>query len=139
MKPNHLLPALAAIFALTGCSTPSHIAFQQAAVIGVDVAANTTTGQVNVALGYDRQTNAVVPKTKTKVTQRNPRNNLLVETQENEAMSTVSASRVKIKWLGSHEVNEQFATGEAAVNIARNPDAVAQLSTLSETAGQGNR
>lgn len=132
MKPCRFLFVLGVLLGLIGCTTPSHIVFQQAAVVGADVAADTTSGQAHVSLGYDRQTNAMIPKTKTYVTQRNPENGTLVEQEENEAMSALSASRVKIKWFGAHEVNEQFATGEAAVNIARDPDAVASLSTLSE-------
>lgn len=132
MKPRHVLFVLAVLVWLTGCSTPSHIVFQQAAVVGADVAADTTSGQAHVSLGYDRQTNAMIPKTKTYVTQRNLENGVRVEQEENEAMSALSASRVRIKWFGAHEVNEQFATGEAAVNIAADPDAVATLSTLSE-------
>ncbi len=126
------LPVLAVIVLFTGCGTPSHLVFYQSAVLGVDVAADTTNGRVNVALGYERQTNAIIPKTRTFATQRHPAGNPRVESEENEAMAAVSASKVKIKWLGAHEVNEQFATGEAAVNIARDPDSVASLSILSE-------
>lgn len=132
MKPCLFLSLLGIFLGLNGCATPSHIVFQQAAVVGADVAADTTTGQAHVSVGYDRQTNAMIPKTKTYVTQRDPENGQLVEREENEAMSAISASRVKIKWFGAHEVNEQFATGEAAVNIARDPDSVASLSVLSE-------
>ena len=108
---------------LAGCATPSHLIFHQSASVGVDVAANADTGQVHVALGYDRQTNTLIPKTKTRT-----------ETGEieNEAMSVISTSKVDIKWLGVHEVTEQFATGQAAVNLAARPESAAQVLTLTQ-------
>ena len=123
---------LAMMISCSGCTTPSHLVFHQSGVLGVDVAADVTNGKVNVALGYDRQTNAIIPKTQTLATQRHLSGGQRVEQKENEAMATVSASKIRIKWLGAQEVNEQFATGEAAVNIARDPEAVASLTTLTE-------
>ena len=117
---------------LAGCTTPSHLVFHQTAVIGADVSANTTSGQVNVSLGYDRQTNALVPKTAVTELDDPGRGD-----EKNEAMSAVSASKVVIKGLGEYEVNEQFATGRAAVNLARKPDDVVKLSTLREDKKEG--
>ena len=37
----------------------------QGTSIGADASTNTNTGQVHVAFGYDRQTNTLIPKTKT--------------------------------------------------------------------------
>lgn len=107
---------------LTGCSTPSHLVFHQCTSIGADASTNTSTGQVHVSVGYDRQTNTLIPKTNTLNDTGAP---------EPEAMSVVSASEVKIKWLGLHEVTEQFATGTAARNLARDPRAIGQVLSLS--------
>lgn len=120
-KPSALL-SLMLVSLLAGCSTPSHLVFHQSTSIGADASTNTNTGQVHVAFGYDRQTNTVIPKTKTVNDNGEP---------EHEAMSVVSASEVKIKWLGLHEVTEQFATGTAARNLARDPRAIGQVLSLS--------
>jgi hypothetical protein len=106
---------------LAGCATPSHLVFHQCTSIGADAAANTDTGQVHVSFGYDRQTNTLIPKTQTTNEHNEP---------EQEAMSVVSASEIKIKWLGLHEVTEQFATGKAARNLAQDPKALGQILTL---------
>lgn len=113
-----LVPLLAAT--LAGCANPSHLVFVQSAVVGADASANTETGQIHVALGYDRQTNAIIPKTKVQT----------AGGEVNEAMSVISASDIRIKWLGVHEVNEQFATGQAAVNMADNPATIGEVLTL---------
>ncbi len=121
---SKLMAALSFLVAdlLAGCATPSHLVFHQSTSIGADVAANTDTGHVHAAFGYDRQTNTLIPKTKT----TNDNGEI-----EQEAMSVVSASEVKIKWLGLHEVTEQFATGAAARNLARDPRAIGQVLSLS--------
>lgn len=126
MKPN-LLPLLALVLAslLPGCATPSHLVFHQCTSIGVDASANADTGQVHVAFGYDRQTNTLIPKTETINEHDDP------TAPEQEAMSVISASEVKVKWLGLHEVTEQFATGKAARNLARDPQALGRVLTLS--------
>ena len=123
MKPKPpILLTLACASLLGGCATPSHLVFHQSTSIGADAAANTDTGQVHVAFGYDRQTNTLIPKTRTTNE---------AGQEEQEAMSVVSASNIKIKWLGLHEVTEQFATGKAARNLAQDPKALGQILTLS--------
>lgn len=106
----------------SGCTTPSHLVFHQSTSVGVDVAGNADTGHVHVAFGYDRQTNTLIPKTSTVNDNGEP---------EQEAMSAISAGQVKVKWLGLHEVTEQFATGAAARNLARDPRAIGQVLSLS--------
>lgn len=120
-KPSALLSLMLAGL-LAACSTPSHLVFHQCTSIGADASTNSTTGQVHVSVGYDRQTNTLIPKTLTLNDSGVP---------ESEAMSVVSASEVKIKWLGLHEVTEQFATGTAARNLARDPRAIGQVLSLS--------
>jgi hypothetical protein len=123
MNPNpSVLLGLICAGLLSGCSTPSHLVYLQSTSIGADAALNTDTGQTHVSFGYDRQTSTLIPKTTTK--------NEDGSTEEVEAMSVVSASEVKIKWLGLHQVTEQFATGKAARNLARDPNAVGQIVTL---------
>lgn len=123
MTPRPILRLLSgAALALGGCSTPSHLVFHQSTAIGVDVATSTQTGQVHVGLGYDRQTNTLIPETTVK-TPNGP---------EKEAMSVISTSKATIQWLGAHEVTEQFATGTAAVNLAAKPESVAEVLTLTQ-------
>lgn len=126
LKPNVLLGTVF-ICLFAGCSTPSHLVFHQCTSVGADAAANADTGAVHVSFGYDRQTNTLIPKTKTVNDSGG---------DENEAMSVVSASEVKIKWLGLHEVTEQFATGVAARNLARDPRAIGQVLSLSVPTGR---
>lgn len=132
MKKN-LAALILAAAGLAGCSTPSHLVFHQSAVIGADISANTTSGQLNVSMGYDRQTSAIVPKT-----QANAIEPPGVTTEKNEAMSAISASKVTIKGIGEYEVNEQFATGQAATNLAKDPNQVIEISTLRENE-EGNQ
>ena len=120
LKPSTPLCLLCASL-LTGCATPSHLVFHQSTSIGADASTNANTGQIHFALGYDRQTNTLIPKTRTTNETGKP---------EQEAMAVVSASEVKIKGLGLHEVTEQFATGKAARNLAENPHALGQILTL---------
>lgn len=123
MKSKPSVPlSLLCVSLLAGCATPSHLVFHQCTSIGADAAANTDTGQVHVSFGYDRQTNTIIPKTQTTNERNEP---------EQEAMSVVSASEVKIKWLGLHQVTEQFATGKAARNLANDPRAIGQVLSLS--------
>ena len=110
-----------------GCANPSHLVFHQSSSLGVDVAANADTGHIHMALGYDRQTDTLIPKT-TIITDANR--------EENEAMSVISTSKIRVKGMRLNDVNEQFATGQAAVNIAAKPRSAAQVSTLSETKTQ---
>ena len=124
MKPFLLAAAsLICAGALGGCANPSHLVFHECSSLGADAALNANTGSVHVALGYDRQTNALIPKTRTRTENG---------AEENEAMSVISSSRIRVKWLGVHEVTEQFATGDAAVNLARKPASAAQVLTLTE-------
>jgi hypothetical protein len=128
LKPPTIL-AIACATMLAACANPSHLVFHQSVSVGADASANADTGQVHVALGYDRQTNTLIPKTEALNDRGEP---------EQEAMSVISAGEVKIKWLGLHEVTEQFATGKAARNLADNPNALGQIFTLSVPAAPAN-
>ena len=126
MKANrHALAGLGALALLAGgCAHPSHLVFQQKTAFGIDAAADSSTGRVHVDAGYHRETNTFVPKTR--VIGPNGED-------EHEAMSVISLNDIKVKFLGTHEVNEQFATGVAAQLMADKPDALGQLTTLSDT------
>ncbi len=120
----HPLAWLAGLALLAGgCANPSHLVFHQKTSFGIDASTDTTTGRIHVDAGYARQTNAFVPKTKV----------MGPDGEEHEAMSTISLNDIKVKFLGVHEVNEQFATGRAAVLMADKPDALGQLTTLSDS------
>lgn len=127
MKQHRCLftwPTVLALLA-AGCANPSHLVFQQKTILGVDASTDTTTGRIHVNAGYHRETNTFVPRTKGSV----PGKPL-----EHEAMSVISLNDIKVKFPGTHEVNEQFATGLAAQSMAENPDALGQLTTLSDIA-----
>ena len=122
---HHPLAGLGALILLAGgCANPSHLVFQQKTAFGIDASADTSTGRVHVDAGYHRETNTFVPKTKV----IGPDG-----MEEHEAMSVISLNDIKVKFLGTHEVNEQFATGVAAQLMADKPDALGQLTTLSDT------
>jgi hypothetical protein len=107
-----------ALWFLAGCASPSHLVFYQSTILGVDVATTTQGGTVHATLGYDRQTTTFIPKSRVKNDQ---------QVDENEAMSAIARLTVKIQWLGIQEIHEQFATGQAARNIARRPEALEAL------------
>lgn len=109
-----------AVCILTGCGAPSHLVFFQSTVLGVDVATSSQGGTVHATLGYDRQTVAFVPKTQTTETQDQTQ-------QSNEAMSVIAKTNIDVRWLGVQQIYERFATGQAAINIANNPEAIQKL------------
>jgi hypothetical protein len=75
-------------------------------------------GTVSAKLGYDRQTGTIVPKTLVKDA---------TGQDKAEAMSVLARSRFKIRFLRASEICERFATGEAALNMAKHAGAVAAL------------
>ncbi len=123
MKPFidkiHLLALCLWLIFLAGCANPSHLVFYQSTVLGVDVATNAEGGTVHATLGYDRQTNAFIPKTKVKNAQGK---------EEIEAMSLISKTEIDVEWLMIQQIHERFATGDAAVNLANKPEAIKALS-----------
>lgn len=107
------LLAAAALLLTAGCANPTHLIFYQSSIVGVDVATSADTGTVHAVLGYDRQTGTVIPKTT--VTP----DDAASATTEREAMAVVSRARIRVEWLRATEICERFATGKAAVNLAR--------------------
>jgi hypothetical protein len=109
-----------------GCGTPTHLLFYQGTVIGVDVATSPELNTITAKLGYDRQTGTIIPKTE--VTDANG-------ARVNEAMSVLARSRFKIRFLRASEICERFATGQAAINMARQAGAAAALATPTAKGG----
>lgn len=92
--------------ALCGCANPGHLFFYQTTVIGIDVAVSPQTNNVKASLGYDRQTNAIIPATQDAA-------------GDTEAMSVVGTTYVTAEWLGTQTIRENVATGTAAENVAQ--------------------
>jgi hypothetical protein len=105
------LLVVAAALLLSGCATPSHLVFYQTSILGIDVSTSADNSTVHAKVGYDRQTGTIIPKTKVKGTPESA--------EEQEAMSVVSRSRIKVEWFRPSEICERFATGQAARNVAR--------------------
>ncbi|QPJ62239.1 MAG: hypothetical protein G3M70_10300 [Candidatus Nitronauta litoralis] len=101
---------LAMLVTLSGCGNSKNLVYRQNTVIGLEVSANPEGTSGKAVLGYDRETNAVVPK---KMKSGG-------ETAGQEAMSAVSISHVQIGFLEANCIYEAFATGDAAVNLAEN-------------------
>ncbi len=98
------------LITLTGCGNSKNLVYRQNTVIGLEVSANPEGTSGKAVLGYDRETNAVVPK---KLKSNG-------ETSGQEAMSAISISHVHIGFLEANCIYEAFATGDAAVNLAEN-------------------
>src|SRR6185503_6745012 len=87
---------LISCIASSGCG--SHLAYVHNAALGVDVVA-ATDGTTHVAIGYDNETFAVVPK--------------YDEDGKVEAMTLVSVSNVDVDGLDEIVFNHVVATGDA--------------------------
>ena len=87
-----------------GCG--EHLAYVHNAVAGVDVTM-ATDGTARIAIGYDNDTFAIVP-----------RFDPVGDGKHGEAMTLVSVSNVDINGLEEIVFNHVIATGEAAINAA---------------------
>lgn len=122
---------------MCGCATPTptHLIFHQSTVLGVDASTSATqTGHTRIVVGYDRQTTAFIPKSRVDTNLNSSASPTPgAERIENEAMSAVSLSTIKIRGIGQTEVHERFATGEAAKNIARDETRMDAFTSASPT------
>lgn len=101
-----LLPIL--IFFTNGCSN-SHLAYVHEATLGLSLApVNPQSGSAKFSFGYDRETYALIPRTG----------------PGEEAMSLAAVSRVYSQGVNKVQFGHVVATGEAAVEIANNPEAL---------------
>lgn len=126
---------------LSSCSNiaPSHLIFHQDLVVGADISASSTASplpeHMNVTFGYDRQTNAIIPKTRIcsdpgengEDVTRDCRVDEKVESTQLEAMSVISKSYIGMNWFGTDRVSERMATGDAATEMAKNPELIDAL------------
>lgn len=131
-QPHTIIRSVAlvcALLSLAGCQNPTHLVYHQNTVLGLDVATSAEGGTIHATLAYDRQTTAFVPKTQVAI----PDGQGGVKKLEFEAMSVISKSEMHLKFLSTQQVHEIFATGEAAINLARRPEA---LKALGESSGK---
>lgn len=94
------------LLAIAGCN--GNLAYVHNAVLGVDVTA-ASDGTARIAVGYDNDTFAVVPRFKSE------------GDKQGEAMTLVSVSNVDVDALDEIVFNHVIATGEAARRAARDP------------------
>jgi hypothetical protein len=104
-----ILPALLCVAA--GCG--HNLAYVHNAVLGVDVTA-ASDGTARIAIGYDNDTFAIVPRFDSSGTGN-----------EGEAMTLVSVSNVDVDALDEIVFNHVIATGIAALNVANDPAGLA--------------
>lgn len=96
-----------------GCG--GNLAYVHNAVIGVDVT-GATDGTARIAIGYDNETFAIVP-----------RFDSVGDGKHGEAMTLVSVSNVDIDALDEIVFNHVIATGEAAVKAANDADGLRMM------------
>jgi hypothetical protein len=102
-----LLVLVGACASPAGCAA-THLSYVHNAVLGVDVTPVSNGGTARLAIGFDRETYALVPK-------------CADEHTEAEAMSLFSASRVRVAGLDEISFAHAIATGEAAIDLAERP------------------
>jgi hypothetical protein len=108
-----LFMSTAALFVLTGCG--GNLAYVHNSVLGVDVTA-ATDGTARIAIGYDSETFAVVP-----------RFDPVGDGKHGDAMTLVSVSNVDVDALDEIIFNHVIATGEAARLAAEDPQALSMM------------
>lgn len=107
-------PALL-LLPLAGAGCGGNLAYVHNAVIGVDVT-GATDGTARIAVGYDNETFAIVP-----------RFDSVGDGKHGEAMTLVSVSNVDIDALDEIVFNHVIATGEAAVKAANDADGLRMM------------
>lgn len=142
-KNNPLAPGaiLLGLLLLGGCSNlaPSHLIFHQSLVFGADISTASETGampdRLNVVVGYDRHTNAIIPKTRV-CSDKNSSGEIItrpcaedepLESTQFEAMSVISKSYIGMNWFGTDKISERLATGDAAIEMAKSPELIEAL------------
>lgn len=89
----------------------SQLTYVHEGSLGVDFHASPSDGNARFAVGYDRSTYALVPKLKDKT----------------DAMTMGGFSRVHVEGIDNIRFSHAVATGNAAEQLANNPEAVRQL------------
>ncbi len=101
--------SLALVLAIGGCSS-THLIYVQETSMGLNVALSAD-GMQKMSLGYDRDIHAVIPK----------------KSDDSDAMALFSVNKVDISGLDNMEVSEFVATGEPAIKLASDKDAVSKI------------
>jgi hypothetical protein len=110
------LSLLGVALALAGCQ-PTHLVYVYDLSLGLDVAySNEGTGKV--VFGYDRGTYAIVP-------QKDGAE--LPGADRGEIMSLAGVSHVRIDGLNEIKFDHFIATGQAAQEVAQDPDGLRQI------------
>lgn len=104
----------AAAACLAGC-TSHNLAYVHNGVLGVDLTA-ATDGTARIAIGYDNETFAIVP-----------RFDEVGDGKHGEAMTLVSVSNVDVDNLDEIIFNHVIATGAAAVKVANDPQGLSLM------------
>lgn len=110
---SHKVLALGLPLLMYGCGSPTHLAFHQNTVFGVDVAVSPETNNVKAAVGYDRNTIALIPTSKLQTEEGSTKN---------QAMSVVGLTKIKVPWFSHQSIKERFATGQAARNLVKDKE-----------------
>lgn len=106
-----ILCSLSLILAIGGCSS-THLVYVQETSMGLNVALSAE-GMQKMSLGYDRDIYAVIPK----------------KSDEKDAMALFSVNKVNISGLDDMDVSEFVATGEPAIKLAKDQEAVSKIRT----------
>lgn len=106
-----ILMTLALMLSIGGCSS-THLVYVQEASMGLNVALSAG-GMQKMSLGYDRDIHAVIPK----------------KSDEEDAMALFSVNKVDISGLDNMDVSEFVATGEPAIKLANDSEAVSKIRT----------
>lgn len=104
-------------FLLCGCDA-THLAYVHETSLGLDVAVSTE-GTGHFMFGYDRDTYSIVPR----------------KAEGQDAMTLTSLSCIYAKGLDEVQFRHLVSTGEAAKNIAKNPDTLQQLNQAIQGGG----
>jgi hypothetical protein len=107
MKTKQL--SLCFILLIGGCSS-THIVYVQETSMGLNVAVGTD-GMAKMSLGYDRDVYAIIPK----------------KDKTEDAMALFSVNKVNISGLDNMDVSEFVATGEPAIKLAKDQEAVSKI------------
>ena len=106
---------------LLACGNSRYLIYRQKTVIGVDAGLNPNTKNFHGVLGFDREVDALVPK-------QAKGNESGYVTDGQDAMSVIAKSYTDVGFFEVNEISECFATGDAAVNIAKSQEKMKAMS-----------
>ena len=141
MKRRTIVMTSLLLVFVVGCMgrARDHLIYHQKTVLGVDISPSPESSDVHVVVGYDRKTVAYVPKipldhSAAPADPNQPSNancpgeqGSAASGNAGEAMSVVSMSKIIVRLVGLPSIEENFATGCAAIQVAGNAAAIEQL------------